>query len=214
MRFVMLLSRLALVVGVVAACRWLATELGPLPAVGAFAGLVVVLCSVTGLALARQEPGRVSLRNYAAGLLLPWGYKVGHGKLPAIVAVSAVIWIAIGVAAVLALNGTAALAAGGDAPLVARVLLWIAWLVDGFALTRLFQVLITRGSSVSRATRRFTFGLLGLVIASIVLVVSSASAGSTWLALALVGGPPLLIGGGYSLFLLTVLASGKKLRWN
>lgn len=221
MSAVNLLLRVAMVALTALCCRSLAGGFGPIGAIAIWSGSVFGVCGLTGLALSRQREGRVSILNYLAGTVLPFGYRVGNGKLVPIVVVSSLAWVAIGVSAVLSVGAqpqaTAAVAtrAATEVPSgVLRVLLYLAWLVDGFVFLRVGSQFVQRRHSTSPAMLRFLIGLGAVLLVSVLLVVGAPSETRLGLALAIAGGPPLVVGGGYGIFLAVVLCCGRKLRWN
>src|SRR5262249_37311956 len=99
--------RVLKVVCVIAAaigCAALVQRFGPWQALGIWAGSMAVLCTGVALILHSQTPQKVTPANYVAGFVLQWGYRVGRGKLSAIVAISWVIWVLLGVAMILSVH--------------------------------------------------------------------------------------------------------------
>lgn len=198
-------------------CYWLAGRYGSTAGILVWASVVTLGCAGIAILLAKQKGERITIVNRLAGFALPWGYRVGRGRLPAIATISAALWIATGAFAVFALGGSDPAAPATpttQAPSFARTLLAIAWLVDGLVLLRFAQVWFTRQSPIQKGGLRFVLGLSLLVTISVVLFSISTNSAGIWLALAIAGGPPFFVGGGYLLFLLVVLLFGRNMRWN
>jgi hypothetical protein len=87
--------RVALGVG---ACLALASALGPWRGFAIWVGGMALICTATAMLMQRQPIGTMGFGNYLAGWTLPWGYRIGRGKLWPIVATSWMIWMLIGVA--------------------------------------------------------------------------------------------------------------------
>jgi hypothetical protein len=164
----------------------------------------------------RQPPERVTAINVLAGYLLPFGYQIGRGRLMPIVLTSWVIWVLVGIAAALAASGHRTHAA--DAPegpsTVVSALLFLSWLVDGGVVLRLIGILAMRRRRPQPSILFLVICLTALVAASIALTLLGRTAPYRALALALAGGPPLFVGGGYGLYVLFILVFCRKARWN
>ena len=59
-----------------------------------------ILCCLVALGMHMQPMGKVGIFNYLAGIVLPWGYKIGRGKLVPIVIESWIRWVLLGAAVV------------------------------------------------------------------------------------------------------------------
>lgn len=194
-------------------------------ALGAGRGLLLwalgwaVLCGVGTWLLLTSTTGQVTWKNRVAGYLIPWGARLNRGKLWPIPAVSWLAWMAIGTAAVWLMPHQPAAAddgqgEGGDlSGRLARALLLVAWIVDGAALIYVLGTLSQAGSGSS--SHRNTL----LKTVAIILVIMGASVilhalGATRLALTVAGTPPLIVGGGFGMFLAAVLLFGRNVRWN
>jgi hypothetical protein len=208
-----------------AICAELALKLGPWRAMALWAIGVAVVGGVVAFLMHRQSPPeKVSWINYAAGVVLPWGYRIGRGKLWPIVATSWAIWMLLGVAVMAATVRTAghtqagvvvATASSQRGPVV-MTLLCLAWLVDGGVLLRCIGLLATSANPkhMMRSLAVPMLVLAGILVASIALVVANSTAIAAQLALLIAGGPPLLVGGGYGIFVLVMLTAGRNARWN
>lgn len=176
--------------------------------------------AVTGALLLRSaQVGQIGWRNRVAGLLLPWGYVLGRGKLPGIVISCTAIWSALAAAVLLSFvdPGVAAPAVPAPAPAAAGGAsgpwLLLAWIVDGACLCYLLGMLTKYFAPHAQVTRT----QLKLVLVLVVMIAGSVVlhlAGHAGLALLVGGGPVLLIGGGYGLFLGVILLFGRNVRWN
>jgi hypothetical protein len=223
----MRLLKVLCVIGAAVACAALAQRFGPWKTLGIWGAAVGIACIGIGLILRSQTPEKVTIANYAAGFVLQWGYKVGRGKLPAIVGVSWAIWVLLGLAMVLAIQtrhggGISSAHAGAvsAAPQVRGtatiVLLGVAWVIDGGALLWILGLLATSTNTAHmvRSLGPIAAVLVGMIVSSVALVMLTDSAKPAWLALASAGAPPLAIGGAYALFIVVILTAGKNARWN
>jgi hypothetical protein len=211
-----------------AICAELALKLGPWRAMALWAIGVAVVGGVVAFLMHRQSPPeKVSWINYLAGAVLPWGYRIGRGKLWPIVVTSWAIWMLLGVAVIMATARTATTAAHADSEVAAATmpakrasvvmtLLCLAWLVDGGALLRCIGLVATSANPrhMMRSLAVPMLVLAGILVASIALVVANSTAIAAQLALLIAGGPPLLVGGGYGIFVLVMLTAGRNARWN
>jgi hypothetical protein len=200
-----------------------------------FAAGMAVLCGAVALVVHRQPPERVTVANYVMGVVLPWGYRVGRGKLAAIVATSWAVWVLVGLSVVLATDarmhkaeqppigaaetaGTAVATstAGGGRSTAVMTLLALAWLVDGAALLHCAGVLATSSNArhMARTMTPLLVVLVAMLAASVALVTLSSSASAARLALLIAGVPPLFVGVGYGVFVLVVVTVGRNTRWN
>ena len=206
-------------------CAALAQRLGPLKAVILWACAVGAVDVVTATLIHRQSPPeKVSWINHLAGFVLPWGYRIGRGKLWPIVLTSWLIWMLIGVAVMTAVATNRYDEVAGVATINGRTqrnpvvtgLLVVAWLVDGGVLLRCIGLLATspnrrqilRSLSVPMAI------LAGILLASIGLVTVNCTPAAARTALLIAGGPPLLIAVAYGGFVLVMLTAGRHARWN
>ncbi len=207
------------------ACAWLTLRLGPWKAIGAWAMIVAIVCSIVALLMRAQLLGKVTIINYLAGFTMPWGYRIGRGNLLPIVLTSWSIWVLLSVAVALSMmpqapptdkaNSTA-IARSGERGIAVMVLLCVAWLIDGAVLLRLIGVAATSANAgnVMRSMPPISLLLLGMIGGSVALVSCSHSSGAVWIAVLIAGGPTLLAGGGYLVFLAVILSAGKNARWN
>lgn len=208
----MYVRQLVLLAIAAACCSWLVGRYGLLTAGVVWAAVSAIAC-VLGAVLLRTSPvGRVSWQNRTASYLVPWGVRIGGGRLWPILVVSWLVWLCV-------LGGAAVLTPGpGADPLTVweiamRVGLGAAWVIDGLALGHVLATLrqhYSAGSRSGRTLSTISAVIVGLMAGSLLLCLF----GLTPLALLVAGGPPLLIGGGYGLFLAAVLLFGRGARWN
>jgi hypothetical protein len=216
--------------GAAALCAAIAVKLGPWKAIALWAGGVAIVDGAVALLMHRQSPPeKISWINYLAGVVLPWGYRIGRGKLWPIVATSWAIWMLVGITAITAAAAARSRAESnvtGPTAAVINVLphhdtlvltfLCVAWLIDGGVLLRCVGLLATsaNASHVLRSLAVPMLMLSGILIASVALVLSSNTPAAARTALLIAGGPPLFVGVGYGAFVLVLLTAGKNARWN
>jgi len=211
----MILYRGASILLAVGTCWWLTGNVGAMTALAIWVGASAAMCAMAAVLLHRQAPGRIGVVNYAAGFVLPWGYRIGNGRLTAIAITSAIIWALLG-AAVVTLRIPASSAAHVDnTHAVLRALLLMSWIIDGGALLYLLSVM-SRSPGLVRSLLKVTAIVAAMLIASVALTLFSHPGSGTMmpLALAISGGPPLVVGSAYGLFLLVMLTVGRNARWN
>lgn len=208
----------AVVVAVTLAMR---AALSPWLAWLATVGVGALLAALGALVLRTTKVGELTWKNRLAGHLLPWGYHIGGGSLPGLVLGCVVVWAALAAAVLLAYapaaapgqpaaaapNPTAAASAGTSPWLV------LAWVLAGAFSLWLFGQLrkfYQPGSSVTRSQGRLLLMVAALLVGSVAL----HQLGHSGVALLVVGGPILVVGGGYALFLGVILVFGRNMRWN
>jgi hypothetical protein len=221
MSFGVIVARVVMLAVTVGACRWLTSALGPWKAIGAWALGMAVICAGVALWLDRQPPEQITFVNRLAGYLLPWGYDIGRGKLIPIVITSWIVWVLLGGGAVFTIG---VLARGGRAgelsaevpshTTLLTVLLYLAWVIDGAVLMRLVSVSWVRQNPMPPSVIMVMLALTAMILGSAAIKMLGKSAAATKLALAISGGPPLVVGLGYGVFLLVALTMGGHTRWN
>lgn len=225
MRLFTLLARLPMFFLTAVACIWLTSKIGPWAAIPAWAGVIGTLCAVVAFIMHRQPPGKITVINRIAGMVLPWGYAIGRGTLFPIVLESSIRWTLLGIAIIaLAPRGLASLSGFSSSPApttaayqtgpVMMILLLISWLIAGAILFRLLTFVLARSGRIQPGLLAPIVGISALVVGSILLAAFGTNSGMTWLALTMTGGPILFIGGGYGVFLVIVLTIGRNARWN
>jgi hypothetical protein len=190
-------------------------RIGPISTMAAVCIGMGIICAAVAVLLRRAPMGKVTLANYAAGILLPFGYFIGKGKLAPIVITSWLVWSMIGAAsAIAAAKGYDPRVVAGDGQrhvTVTLVLLIICWIVDVFAILYLWRT-ITRRLSMRSAAARQLFLMIGLLVAMIAGSAVLWSYGFGGLAVLVAGGPICFVGGSYGVFLAVVMIT--KPRWN
>jgi hypothetical protein len=225
MRVISVVVKLLVVAAALGACAWMASRIGPWKALGLWTATSGLACGAVALTMRRQTPGKVTFLNYVMGYVLQWGYRVGRGKLPAIVVTSWCVWALLGAAVVIAMNAAGAREATTSPNIVegsqtrgatVMVLLALSWIVDGGLLMWLAGICMSGGRSggAIRALAPVMALLVAMILASVALVTLRTSARSANIALLVAGGPPLLVGLGYGLFVLLIVTVGRKARWN
>ncbi|MCC7399763.1 MAG: hypothetical protein IT455_22045 [Planctomycetes bacterium] len=160
--------------------------------------------------------GRMGWRNRVAGLLLPWGYRLGRGRLAGIVVGTTAGWLLLGAATLFgwpAITTPAPEPPGATPAPSAPWWLWLAWTLQAMALLTVLLALIpgrAHGVRVVRSRQKVA-GLLVLMIGGSVLLHTN---GHTWLAGLVAAGPPLALALFAAGFLAIVLLSGHRMRWN
>jgi hypothetical protein len=178
------------------------------------------LATLGALVVRSTRVGERSWRNRLAGHLLPWGHRFGGGRLPGIVAGCVVTWAALAGGILLGTDAWCAaepVARSSQAPAGTGTgptpWLVLAWLVDGTGLLYLLGLLrkhYNPGSRVTRSQARVVGAVSAILLGSVALHFT----GQDGLALLVAGGPPLLLGSGFTLFAATILLSGRNHRWN
>jgi hypothetical protein len=205
MRFLYPAALIALAVGI---CGELAARLNPWVVMAIWADAMAVLCSAAAWGLKNAPMGTITWRNKLAGYLLPWGYKLGRGKLVPMTLAAWVIWVLIGLGTVILTAWPAG--AAREHPYTA-VMTFLSWIVLGALAVRQIGLIPTFGSHSGRMS------LLQSVAVVVALLVASAVlwlTGRAGWALLVAGGPIAFVGGGYGLFLGVMLTVGRKARWN
>jgi hypothetical protein len=202
MRLMYVAALIALAAGI---CGELATHMNRWAALAVWAAGMAALCTLGAVVLKSAPIGTVTWRNRFAGYLLPWGYKLGRGKLVPITAVAWAIWVLIGAGTILLVSASAA-----AHPWLA-VLVSIAWVIEGGLMVRQLGLSLNFNSPAGSMTvLQSALLLAGLMGAGMVLWVM----GRPGWALVVSGGPLALIGGGYGLFIVVMLIAGRHARWN
>ena len=133
-------------------CVWLSRLFPAAAAIGIWALGIGILSCLVGLGMRMQPMGKVGIINYLAGIVLPWGYKIGRGKLVPIVIESWIRWVLLGIAVViLAIHGYrgASSSPAGDyhrGPVISTLLL-LAWIIDAAVLFRIITMLAMRANA-------------------------------------------------------------------
>jgi hypothetical protein len=184
-------------------------KLGAWPAAGLTASILAVCCVLVGVAMGLQPPGRMSIVNYGATFILPWGYKIGRGRIIPIIVESWLKWTLIASAMILSQSQP-------RLSLISSIVLPVSWLVIGEGLWRLLTHLLTRANSnpLPPGTLTPIAGMTLLLVASALLTAFGTTPWHLHLALLLTAAPVGVVCGGYGLMLLAMLTSGRHARWN
>jgi hypothetical protein len=208
-------QRLVMIGFFFAAGAWLEPRLGIVLTTVCTSLMALAVCAVTALMLRRASPGRVSLVNRIAPILLPVGIHLGRGKLKPMVAWSTANWAVIALAGALfgklRFSISAPPASGRNTAGVLRVLFIIGIVVDALGLGYLMNRWTQQRASGSSKLKSM------LPLWMILLLAMSAGFIFSWkgwpmLAALTAGAPPVIVGGFYGLFILVILIF--KPRWN
>lgn len=206
-----IVSRAILVAIAAGVCWFLYSQLGVWTGLACWMVATATLCIASGAILRRARIGEITWKNRQAAYLLPWGFAIGRGKLPAIVAAAWIGWALIGVGVALATALADREAANGMPPW--RWMLLAAWAINVSAMLAVLGVLVknfTLTSSSGRSLMTIIAVLALLLLGSIAL----HAQGYTRLATAVAGGPLLIVGIAYSAFVLLIVTVGRNARWN
>jgi hypothetical protein len=209
------LIKLGVLVSVIAISVILAHRIGAFEASLAICIGMGIVCAFVAILLRRVPVGKVTLVNYAAPVFLPFGYFIGKGKLVPIVIASWVVWSIIGaVSAIAGARGydPRVVTNDGQRHVTASLgLLIISWLIEGFAILYLSRT-IAKYHAIRSPGARTVFLLIGILAAIIAISAVLLSQGWAGFALLVAGGPIVLAGGAYGLFIAMLLIT--KPRWN
>ncbi len=182
-------------------------SLGPAerPALLYWAAVSLAACVLGALAIASQSVGQPTLAGRFGSSVVRWGFRATQGRLWGATIISWLLWLVIGSAVILGIR------AQGNLPY--RMML-LAWTVDFGILCYLLGVwLMNRGSGMHSLLTMAAI-LIGMIAVSGTLWFANGSDAARKTALMVGGGPPLVIGTGYGLFLLVVMTVGRNARWN
>ena len=191
----------------VAAAVIIATKLSLPAALAVWAAVTAVVCITGAIQLQLQPVGISTTSGRIGGSFVYWGFRAGQGQLIPATVISWLVWLLLGAAII-------GLTQFRSQP--RHVLMILAWTVD---VASLFYVLGVLG-----ANRGSSGGLPStlLMLSTVLLVMIAGSAVLWWYvgterarmaALALAGGPPLVIGVGYGFFMAVTLI-GARGKWN
>lgn len=196
------LIRQAVLVAVAAVAVYLLTsQFGIRTAAAIWAAGSLAACGIGAVLLRTSAVDRITWKNRLTAYLIPWGWRLGKGRLWPIPVVSWAVWVAIS-AVVFVLMPPADAAEPGFGW---RIALGVAWTVDAAALLYLAG---TPGRG-GRSLRVVGAVLIGLIATSAALFL----VGWPYPAVVVAGGPPLAVGVGYGLFVGAIVVFGKG-RWN
>jgi len=189
---------------------------GAVAAIAVAAVMLAAMCGAMGLAMWRQHVGQITLVNYLAPIVMPWGFRIGRGKIAFYMGESWLRWV-------LMAGGMIFLAARHFNPhaayhpgVVACVILFLSWVAVGEGALRLITNILTSANDNPLPPGTFPpiVGMIGIVLASAGLTLWGSSAGQFYAAMLLTVGPVAVLCGGYGLMLLVFLTCGRNMRWN
>ena len=168
------------------------------------------------LLLWSTKVGQITWRNYLAGWLMPWGYRIVQ-KLASIAFVSGCVGLGLFTIGVIAERRALSTAASDiDHEAVswpASVSLATIWLVYGAAWMYVLGQYCRTSNRSQQSTTSF-LKALGVVGGTLVASIVCHIAGQTWWALSIAGVPLLVISAFYGTVVIVILLSGKNARWN
>jgi hypothetical protein len=192
-----------------AAAAWIGRSFPLRTALLAWGALSGIMCAIGGFAIASQPVGTPTIFGRFGALFVQWGFRASHGRLVPAVLISWLFWIVAGSAVILMLSWRA------DRR---QLLLALSWGVDALALLYVAGVILANRTPTTPATPGSLLVLVavlaGMLVSSLALWGMSGSPAAMRTALLIAGGPPLLIGGGYGLFVLLMMTVGRNARWN
>jgi hypothetical protein len=209
------LKRLVIVSFFFGGGAWFEHRLGIVPAMLCMCTIALGLCAATAMMLHRATPGRVSVANRIAPIILPIGIHLGRGKLWPMVAWSTAGWAMIALAGALCGKFGFAFASSpatrGNAGEFFRAAFIIGVILDALGLGYLLNLwakIRARGSSNLKAI----FPLFLILLCAIGSGFIFSWKGWPTMAAMIACAPPVLVGGFYGLFMQMVLIF--KPRWN
>jgi len=174
----------------------------------AWTTLVAVLCVGGAVFLARQPIGIATMMGRVGGSFVRWGFRAGRGQLVPAVAISWLIWTVLGFATV---GGTLVRAEPKS------LLMLLTWTIDAMAFLYVLGVVLTNLVSGGRSPGSLLViaaVLVAIITVSMVFWRSAENDAAETVALALAGGPMLLLGVGYGIVLAMSVASGRRTNWH
>lgn len=218
-----LIVKRIILVAVAAALAWLLLrQLGSLRFVAVWIPASAVVAGLGALLLKTSTTGQITWKNWAAGCLMPWGYKLGQGRLGWIIVLSWIVWSLIGVAvvvqqAVSTAPPTTPTTAPSDVPSAFwSWMLFAAWAGNGAALLYLLGTIgnnFKLSSTSGKSLLKIMVLLITVTAGSVVLHFN----GYTRSAAMLAAGPLLFVGlilGVFVSIIAIATLSGKPIRWN
>lgn len=206
---ILTLIRKAVLVAAAAGCFLLVARAGVGTAAVVWAAGSAIACVVGVWLLRTSAIGRVTWKNRVAAYLIPWGWQFGDGRLGRVAVLSWCGWVAIATGVIVLMPPAEAAAPGYGW----RVALGTVWAVDAGALAYVAGT-IHRHFSFTTGRGGHSLRVVGAVLVGL-LTTSGAfyALGWPYLAVAVAGGPPLVVGVGYGLFLGMLIVFGRG-RWN
>lgn len=178
----------------------------PVEAFTRWAVIIGVVCILGGIAIRSQPVGEATIAGRVGSGFVRWGYRAGHGTLPAAVVISWLVWLVIGAAAIAAFHFRHDLR-----PLI----LSLGWTTEILLLFYLIGMWLANAGAESAFRLRF-LSMAGMVLA--ILVVSVLlwfkSGGSGRNLAVVIAAIPLGVTLVYGIFLAVLMTVGGKTRWN
>jgi hypothetical protein len=199
----MYIRRAILIAVVAGSCYFLAELLGPWLVFLIWGTVAAVGCAVGTVLLRTSKIGQITWKNWVAGYLIPWGWRLNRGQLWPIPFISWSVWMVIGMSAVL-------LQQGGER-IEFRIALYASWAAQASAL--LFILGSIRQATPGGRTRsmwKLVAILSLLIVVSLGLYLNSMPNA----ALIVAGGPVLVAGVCVGAVLLVFATVGRNARWN
>jgi len=196
-------------------CIPLAVDYGPVVTLAVTAALLAAMCVEMGLAMSSQLGGKITFYNYLAPIILPWGYRIGRGKIAFYVGESWLRWTLMATAMIVLAARNSAPNATYHPGLVACLILFLSWVAVGEAAMRLITNLVTRANSnpLPPGSVWPIAAMIALILASVGLTLWGRTPGQLHLAMLLTAGPVALFCGGFGLMLLVFATCSRNMRW-
>jgi hypothetical protein len=157
-----------------------------------------IACAGGTFLISRQPPGLATLGGRLGFAVVHWGFRASQGRLIPAAMISWLIWITLGTAAI----------AGAHFP--THVPIFVAWTGDLLGLFYVLGVMLAnRSGRIPASLAKVVAALIALVAGSLFLWFRAGSDQARAIALAVAGGPPLLIGAMYGFVLVPGLLAGR-----
>ncbi|MBC7782753.1 MAG: hypothetical protein H7144_02855 [Burkholderiales bacterium] len=198
------------------ACYGLTRQLDPWMMVLLWAITMAAACGTAAWLLKTSGVGNITWKNRVAGLLLPFGYAAGRGKLWPIVLTSWLVWVLVAVAVALQTDQRIASTSTTPDATPSRawaIVLMVAWAIDGAALLYVIGTAVknfTPGSRSGITLIKISAVIVGIIAGSIILHIT----GHTRSAAILAGAPPAALAVLYGAFVGIMVTVGRNARWN
>jgi hypothetical protein len=192
---IILLTIWAALAALAVGCAW---QLELSSAVIAWSVAAAIACTIGAFLISRQPLGIATLGGRFGSAVVRWGFRAGHGRLTMAAMISWLIWFSLGAATIAAIKFPTHL------PILT------AWTGDIIGLFYVIGVMLTNVSGrIPASLVKVVAGILGLIAGSMFLWFRAGSDQARAIALAVAGGPPLLVGAIYGFVLTTGLLSGR-----
>ncbi len=193
-----MIARLTIWTGMAALAAAFANQFEFSHAIMVWSAVVAASCAVAAILISRQPPGIATLGGRIGFGVVHWGFRAGHGRLTPAAMISWLVWMILG----------AALIAGIHFP--DHLPIFVAWTGDLLGLLYVIGVMFANwGGRIPASLLKVVAGLIGMVVASMFLWFRTGTDHAQAIALAVAGGPPLVIGAVYGFVLVTGLMAGR-----